>query len=64
MLLRKDVAVDWTELTSDLEESVRASEYTLDDFDIGKLLGRGKFGNVYVARDRLTGFVVALKVYK
>ncbi|CAD7946213.1 unnamed protein product [Amoebophrya sp. A120] len=62
MLLRKDVAVDWTELTSDLEESVRASEYTLDDFDIGKLLGRGKFGNVYVARDRLTGFVVALKI--
>jgi len=32
------------------------------DFDVGKRLGAGKFGSVYVARERRTGFVFALKV--
>jgi serine/threonine protein kinase len=36
--------------------------WELSDFDIGKPLGRGKFGNVYLAREKKTKFVVALKV--
>jgi len=36
--------------------------WSLNDFDIGKPLGRGKFGNVYLAREKKTEFVVALKV--
>lgn len=36
--------------------------WTLNNFDIGKPLGRGKFGNVYCAREKDTKFVVALKV--
>jgi serine/threonine protein kinase len=36
--------------------------YCLDDFEIGRTLGRGSFGLVYLARERKTGFVVALKV--
>lgn len=36
--------------------------WTLQDFDIGKPLGRGKFGNVYLARERSSRYVVALKV--
>ena len=32
------------------------------DIDIGKRLGSGKFGTVYVARERRTGFIFALKV--
>eukprot|EP00871_Galdieria_phlegrea_P002667 jgi/Galph1/3400/GphlegSOOS_G2025.1 len=36
--------------------------WTLKDFDIGRPLGRGKFGNVYLARERKTKFVVALKI--
>ncbi|EFJ47737.1 aurora kinase [Volvox carteri f. nagariensis] len=36
--------------------------WTLDDFEIGKALGKGKFGNVYLARERQSKFVVALKV--
>ncbi|GAB0088697.1 Aurora kinase [Sergentomyia squamirostris] len=36
--------------------------WTLNNFDIGRLLGRGKFGNVYIAREKETKFVVALKV--
>lgn len=34
----------------------------MDDFDIGKPLGKGKFGNVYVAREKKSKFIVALKV--
>jgi hypothetical protein len=36
--------------------------WTLDDFDIGKPLGRGKFGNVYLAREKKSQYIVALKV--
>uniref|UniRef100_A0A915EF58 Aurora kinase n=1 Tax=Ditylenchus dipsaci TaxID=166011 RepID=A0A915EF58_9BILA len=36
--------------------------WTLDDFEIGKPLGKGKFGNVYLARERKTQYVVALKL--
>lgn len=36
--------------------------WQLTDFDIGKPLGRGKFGNVYLARERQTKFIIALKV--
>lgn len=32
------------------------------DFEIGKPLGEGKFGHVYMARTRREKFVVALKV--
>uniref|UniRef100_H2ZV04 non-specific serine/threonine protein kinase n=1 Tax=Latimeria chalumnae TaxID=7897 RepID=H2ZV04_LATCH len=37
-------------------------KFTINDFDIGRPLGKGKFGNVYLARDRETKFIVALKV--
>ena len=36
--------------------------WTLTDFDIGRPLGRGKFGNVYLCRLREANFIVALKV--
>lgn len=36
--------------------------WSLDDFDIGRPLGKGKFGNVYLARERQSKFIVALKV--
>jgi aurora kinase len=32
------------------------------DFEIGKPLGHGKFGNVYLAREKQSKYVVALKV--
>nr|CAD7264589.1 unnamed protein product [Timema shepardi] len=35
--------------------------WTLDDFEIGFPLGRGKFGRVYFAREKTTKYVVALK---
>ncbi|GJZ52735.1 serine/threonine-protein kinase aurora-1 [Tanacetum coccineum] len=36
--------------------------WTLADFDMGKPIGRGKFGHVYIARDKRGNHVVALKV--
>jgi len=37
-------------------------EWSLDDFEMGKPLGRGKFGHVYLARDKVDKFMVAIKV--
>uniref|UniRef100_A0AC35UBS1 Aurora kinase n=1 Tax=Rhabditophanes sp. KR3021 TaxID=114890 RepID=A0AC35UBS1_9BILA len=36
--------------------------WKIDEFEIGRCLGKGKFGNVYLARDRASKHVVALKV--
>jgi len=36
--------------------------WTLDDFDIGRPLGRGKFGNVYLCREKRYRYIVAIKV--
>mmetsp|Transcript_14782 Transcript_14782/g.31128 ORF Transcript_14782/g.31128 Transcript_14782/m.31128 type:complete len:357 (-) Transcript_14782:297-1367(-) len=35
--------------------------WTINDFEIGKPLGRGKFGKVYLARERRSKYIVALK---
>ncbi|TVU44859.1 hypothetical protein EJB05_04320 [Eragrostis curvula] len=37
-------------------------EWSMSDFEIGKYIGEGKFGKVYVAREKKSGYVVALKV--
>lgn len=36
--------------------------WSVQDFEIGKPLGRGKFGHVYLAREKKTHFIVALKI--
>jgi hypothetical protein len=42
--------------------TVPKRDWSLDDFDIGRPLGSGKFGKVYLARERRTHMIVALKV--
>uniref|UniRef100_A0A8D2LCZ2 non-specific serine/threonine protein kinase n=1 Tax=Varanus komodoensis TaxID=61221 RepID=A0A8D2LCZ2_VARKO len=37
-------------------------QWSLDDFEIGRPLGKGKFGNVYLAREKESKFILALKV--
>ncbi|XP_055295402.1 aurora kinase B [Sitodiplosis mosellana] len=37
-------------------------EWSKDDFELGCPLGKGKFGRVYVARERKTHFMVAMKI--
>ncbi|KAJ0023336.1 hypothetical protein NQD34_003235 [Periophthalmus magnuspinnatus] len=36
--------------------------WSLENFEIGRPLGKGKFGNVYLARERQSMFILALKV--
>merc|ERR1712226_1554485 len=38
------------------------NQWTLADFEIGRPLGKGKFGSVYLAREKKSKYVVALKV--
>lgn len=47
------------------QEIIKAASkkrWTLDDFEIARPRGKGKFGYVYLARERRTKFVCALKV--
>lgn len=37
-------------------------DWTKNDFELGCALGKGKFGRVYVAREKKTHFMVALKI--
>jgi aurora kinase A len=37
-------------------------EWCLDDFELGRPLGRGMFGQVYLMRERQSGYIVAMKV--
>lgn len=34
----------------------------MEDFEIGRRLGQGKFGRVYLAREKTSGYVTAIKV--
>lgn len=45
-----------------LENERSKPKWTLENFEIGRPLGKGKFGNVYLAREKKSKFVVALKV--
>lgn len=47
---------------SQSEKKDPVKQWSLANFDIGKPLGKGKFGNVYLAREKKSHFVVALKV--
>lgn len=42
--------------------TISTKKWVLDDFEVGRPLGQGKFGNVYLARDKKSKFIVALKV--
>ena len=54
------VSFDIFEYSSELESCRK--QWKLDDFDIGRPLGKGKFGNVYLAREKKRRYIVALKV--
>ncbi|RQM16632.1 hypothetical protein DD237_001276 [Peronospora effusa] len=44
------------------QQSQEPKAWSLDDFEIGRELGTGKFGQVYLAREKTSLMVVALKV--
>ncbi|KAL0594661.1 Aurora kinase A [Plecturocebus cupreus] len=43
-------------------EESKKRQWSLEDFEIGRPLGKGKFGNVYLAREKQSKFILALKV--
>lgn len=40
----------------------KGKHWTVSDFEIGCPLGKGKFGSVYLAREKRTRYIVAIKV--
>ena len=43
-------------------EESKKRQWALEDFEIGRPLGKGKFGNVYLVREKQSKFILALKV--
>ncbi|EDV94955.1 aurora kinase C [Drosophila grimshawi] len=58
----KSTDKDKTETATATATAKPKKTWALSNFDIGRQLGRGKFGNVYLAREKESQFVVALKV--
>ena len=44
------------------KKTFNPKDWSLSNFDIGRPLGRGKFGHVYLAREKESHFIVALKI--
>ena len=53
-----------TDNSNTAEKAQQGQRWHLNDFEIGKPLGKGKFGSVYLAREKRTKYIVALKVLK
>ncbi|XP_016286291.1 aurora kinase B isoform X1 [Monodelphis domestica] len=47
---------------SNVKSNQTVRHLKIEDFEIGRPLGKGKFGNVYLAREKNSQFIVALKV--
>eukprot|EP01130_Rhizamoeba_saxonica_P016755 TRINITY_DN7809_c0_g1_i1.p1 TRINITY_DN7809_c0_g1~~TRINITY_DN7809_c0_g1_i1.p1 ORF type:complete len:312 (+),score=56.93 TRINITY_DN7809_c0_g1_i1:68-1003(+) len=48
--------------TSNNDDTLPKKHWCMSDFELGKPLGTGKFGNVYLAREKRSKYIVALKV--
>ncbi|XP_015190463.1 PREDICTED: aurora kinase C-like [Polistes dominula] len=59
---KKDVASANNTEQNDANNKSSKKKWVLTDFDIGRPLGKGKFGNVYLAREKKSKFIIAMKV--
>ena len=41
----------------DLPKGQKTNQWKLEDFEIGRPLGKGKFGNVYLAREKRSKYI-------
>lgn len=60
VLSKPTVAIEKDESNPAVEDTNRP--WHIDDFSLGKPLGKGKFGNVYLARQKASNTPIALKV--
>ncbi|XP_076063020.1 uncharacterized protein LOC143038041 isoform X2 [Oratosquilla oratoria] len=44
------------------KEGISGTSWSVDDFEVGRPLGRGKFGSVYMVREKKTKKILAMKV--
>ena len=44
------------------EKKIGFQGHSIEDFEVGKKLGKGNFGDVYLVRHNLLGFIFALKI--
>eukprot|EP01127_Copromyxa_protea_P023015 TRINITY_DN8506_c0_g1_i1.p1 TRINITY_DN8506_c0_g1~~TRINITY_DN8506_c0_g1_i1.p1 ORF type:complete len:333 (+),score=53.07 TRINITY_DN8506_c0_g1_i1:40-1038(+) len=51
-----------TDMKLKKEEPQEAKRWKVSDFEMGRRLGQGKFGNVLLAREKSSKFIVALKI--
>lgn len=58
----KDTTSISTNNTSPPKNKTKEKQWCLNDFEIGRPLGRGKFGSVYLAREKRYKYIVAIKV--
>ncbi|XP_013166166.1 PREDICTED: aurora kinase C-like [Papilio xuthus] len=64
MTMRIDKAAEVAELRNKIrnhEAYGKPYKWSARDFELGSGLGRGKFGHVHVAREKKTGYLVAIK---
>lgn len=61
-MIQGKAATNCDKVTKGTADGKPRQAWALEDFDIGKALGKGKFGNVYLAREKKSKFIVALKV--
>ncbi|CAJ0930860.1 unnamed protein product, partial [Mesorhabditis belari] len=59
--LEKERLTENKEIARQAGETTKMS-WTLNDFAIGRPLGKGRFGHVYLGKENASGYVVALKV--
>ncbi|KAG7402327.1 hypothetical protein PHYBOEH_000035 [Phytophthora boehmeriae] len=58
------LSLDDAKLAQSLNERLEGNpKWEMDDFLVTKNLGQGKFGNVYLAKEKCSNMTVALKVY-
>ncbi|KAI7903085.1 kinase-like domain-containing protein [Cokeromyces recurvatus] len=56
--------IDLLQKQKRINELKRKTKWTIEDFEVGRHLGTGKFGVVYLAREKYSEQLVALKVLK
>lgn len=54
--------MQWNRSQSDYNDASTKKSWSIQDFEIGRILGRGKFGRVYLAREKKSKKIVALKI--